>query len=145
MNSSRISLEFGIIILIFELDGDEEDEEETSDDDEYENYVNPFAQKYQVGDSTTKSAQEEEVGESSMNDTYEDNEFLKSQMNNDRPISAMPPKVSNQDEAVVEVSSTPAFQCLEEVFYFYYFILVKDHLLSLKNNVLDKFCGQIFG
>ena len=32
-----------------------------------------------------------------------------------RPISAIAPKVLHQDELQVEVSSTPAFQSLEEV------------------------------
>ena len=32
-----------------------------------------------------------------------------------RPISAVAPKVLDQDESHVEISSTPAFQCLEEV------------------------------
>jgi len=33
----------------------------------------------------------------------------------------MPPKILRQDEAIVEVSSTPAFQCLEEVKYLFSF------------------------
>jgi hypothetical protein len=37
-------------------------------------------------------------------------------LNDNRPISAIAPKVKLQDEIQVEVSSTPAFQCLEEVF-----------------------------
>lgn len=32
-----------------------------------------------------------------------------------RPISAVAPKATHQDDSQVEVSSTPAFQCLDEV------------------------------
>lgn len=31
------------------------------------------------------------------------------------PISAVPPKVIHQEESQVEVSASPAFQCLDEV------------------------------
>ena len=31
------------------------------------------------------------------------------------PISALPPKVVQQEESQVEVSASPAFQCLDEV------------------------------
>ena len=31
------------------------------------------------------------------------------------PISALPPKVVHQEESQVEVSASPAFQCLDEV------------------------------
>lgn len=31
------------------------------------------------------------------------------------PISALPPKVIHQEESQVEVSASPAFQCLDEV------------------------------
>ncbi len=91
----------------------QKDENENSDEEEYETYENPFVQKY-GSEVPAKSAQEEEE-ESSLNDTYEDNELLKSQVQTNRPISAIPPKIMRQDEAIVEVSSTPAFQCLEEV------------------------------
>jgi hypothetical protein len=36
--------------------------------------------------------------------------------NAERPISAVAPKVTQRDERQIEVSSTPAFQFLEEVF-----------------------------
>ena len=32
-----------------------------------------------------------------------------------KPLSATPPKAGLQDDTIVEVSSTPAFACLEEV------------------------------
>ena len=64
-----------------------------------------------------------------MNDTYEEKENMKAQMMNNRPISAVPPKIQHQDEAVVEVSSTPAFQCLEEVVNFV-FCFLKLKLIS---------------
>lgn len=32
-----------------------------------------------------------------------------------RPISALAPKVGGQEESEVEVSASPAFQCLDEV------------------------------
>lgn len=31
------------------------------------------------------------------------------------PIAALPPKISKQEENQVEISSSPAYQCLEEV------------------------------
>ena len=36
------------------------------------------------------------------------------------PISARPPKVVAQEESHVEVSASPAFQCLDEVLHIYY-------------------------
>ena len=93
----------------------EREEGETSDEDEYDNYENPFVEKFQTADSVKSATQDEDGIESSLNDTFEDNEFLKSQAQSNRPISAMPPKILRQNEAVVEVSSTPAFQSLEEV------------------------------
>lgn len=32
-----------------------------------------------------------------------------------RPISALAPRLGNQEENAVEVSASPAFQCLDEV------------------------------
>lgn len=37
-------------------------------------------------------------------------------MQEDRPISALAPRVGGQEESEVEVSASPAFQCLEELF-----------------------------
>ena len=38
------------------------------------------------------------------------------------PISALPPRVIAQEESQVEVSASPAFQCLDDVSYLYIFI-----------------------
>lgn len=54
------------------------------------------------------SSDDESENESSQQENIE-NDF--------RPISAIAPKVRLQDEIQVEVSSTPAFQCLEEVLF----------------------------
>lgn len=37
------------------------------------------------------------------------------------PISAVPPRVILQEESQIEVSSSPAFQCLDEVSFMCYF------------------------
>ena len=63
---------------------------------------NPFLQQFsQMANSNIiKEEQEDDIVQ------YEENL---------RPLSALAPRVMHQDEAQVEVSSTPAFQCLEEV------------------------------
>ena len=114
---------FDFVVLktkyFYKFNRNKDENDENSDEEEYQPYENPFVQKFDSG-NTVKSALEEEA-ESSLNDTYEDNEFLKSQVQTNRPISAIPPKILRQDEAIVEVSSTPAFQCLEEVNYLFSF------------------------
>ena len=37
------------------------------------------------------------------------------QLDYEAPISALPPKVIPQEESQMEVSASPAFQCLDEV------------------------------
>ena len=44
-------------------------------------------------------------------------------MSDSRPISALAPTVRTQEESQVEVSASPAFQCLEEVLLIYISIL----------------------
>ncbi len=82
---------------------DDEDEDEDEDDDfNPDAYPNPFLQQFsQMANSNIiKEEQEDDIVQ------YEENL---------RPLSALAPRVMHQDEAQVEVSSTPAFQCLEEV------------------------------
>ena len=62
-------------------------------------------------------------GEMSDSTTVSDSEDLELKEEEERddagryspPISAMPPKVVLQEESQVEVSASPAFQCLDEV------------------------------
>lgn len=77
--------------------------------DEDEEYENPFTQDYQVAKKTITPEPE-----SSTNDIYDDNADLYASINI-KPLSARPPKSGAQDDTIVEVSSTPAFACLEEV------------------------------
>ena len=51
---------------------------------------------------------EEEEEEEGMEETPDSLEYA-------APISALPPKVVQQEESQVEVSASPAFQCLDEV------------------------------
>lgn len=89
-------------------DEEEEEQEEEASDDDYVDYVNPFYPQYSHTQPTTDS--DKEKNQSS------DNADEEEQSSGDvRPISAVAPKVLQQDETQVEISSTPAFQCLEEV------------------------------
>ena len=54
---------------------------------------------------TPRGLEEEEEG---MEETPDSLEYA-------APISALPPKVVQQEESQVEVSASPAFQCLDEV------------------------------
>jgi hypothetical protein len=83
----------------------EEDEYDDEDDDlnENEQYKNPFTQYLPLV---------------SQND---ENNYLGNKQNSidkdeNRSISPLAPKVHQLDELQVEISSTPAFQCLEELF-----------------------------
>ena len=84
---------------------EEEDEDEASDDD-YVDYVNPFYPQYS---HTQPTDSDKEKNQSS------DNPDEDQSSGDVRPISAVAPKVLQQDDTQVEISSTPAFQCLEEV------------------------------
>ena len=78
------------------------DEEDDDIDEESDAYPNPFSQHYSLFSNPHMIKEEKEDDEI----TYDENL---------PPISALAPEVMHQDEAQVEVSSTPAFQCLEEV------------------------------
>lgn len=103
-----------------EQEGEEEDEEDEDDDDEYDEYMeeypdNPFYE-YQLpaptiegkaGDSKIDEDENGSAGDEQQQDEMEV-----------RALSAVAPKIFQQDDsgAQVEISSTPAFQCLEEVY-----------------------------
>lgn len=81
------------------LEDNEEDEdydEETGD--EYHNPFYPFITPLK--------------NDSEQNETKDGTETVQDNL---RPISAIAPRIFQQDETQVEISSTPAFQCLEEV------------------------------
>ena len=74
-------------------------------------------------EAANKSESKSIVENRSEDDTYS-NKKLEDELDDEnepiqdlRPISAVAPKVLHQDELQVEVSSTPAFQSLEEVIF----------------------------
>lgn len=89
-------------------DEDEYSDNENPDDEDYDDefnpdaYPNPYLQQFNQTANANIIKEEKEDEENH----YEENL---------RPLSALAPKVMLQDEAQVEVSSTPAFQCLEDV------------------------------
>jgi hypothetical protein len=91
---------------------DDEDEEnnESEDDDDYlddvDEYVNPFSQYLPLQQADPNVNQSNEA----IGIKHEENE------DENKPLSARAPKIYEQDESQVEISSTPAFQCLEELF-----------------------------
>jgi hypothetical protein len=91
------------------------DSENESEEDEYYYGDNPFTQP------TTLDAQSV-INDVSQNKgskhTDKSHDSTGEEAGEKRAISAVAPKVLEQDESQVEISSTPAFQCLEEVFYF---------------------------
>jgi hypothetical protein len=94
-------------------DENNQSEEEDDDDDDYlddvDEYVNPFSQFLPLQQPEPASGNNQSSGEEIgiKNDEPEDE---------NRPLSARAPKIYEQDDAHVEISSTPAFQCLEELF-----------------------------
>lgn len=80
-------------------------EQDRDDDDEYyeytDDYPNPFYQYPSQLSTTHNDATSKKIDTDSASDN--------------RPISAIAPKIYNQDDSHVEISSTPAFQSLEEV------------------------------
>ena len=81
---------------------DEDEDEDEDDDFNPDAYPNPYLQPFSsmINSNIIKEEPEEDIIQ------YEENAS---------PLSALAPKVMHTDEAQVEVSSTPAFQCLEEV------------------------------
>lgn len=93
-----------------EEDQDEEEEDDDLDDeyDEYaDEYPNPFYE-FMMPRSDDKLASREKNVEEGVDERAQVEEEV-------RPISAIAPKIFQQDETQIEISSTPAFQCLEEV------------------------------
>ncbi len=50
-----------------------------------------------------------------MSDYDEEEQTFRSGTSDEPPISALPPRVVAQEESQVEVSASPAFQCVDEV------------------------------
>lgn len=100
---------------------DNEDDENEDDENNYEEYMdeyeNPFYQ-YQLparGQSGNKNTIVD--GKTQSVDGLDEREQAEEEL---RPLSAVAPKVFQQQDdgtAHIEISSTPAFQCLEEVCY----------------------------
>ena len=67
-----------------------------------------FSAKMSDAEPSPRSPEEEEEEEAGMDATPDSLEYA-------APISALPPKVVQQEESQVEVSASPAFQCLDEV------------------------------
>ena len=87
-----------------EEEDEEDDDEDDQSDEEYLNdtdeYTNPFSMHLPIKQTTEQ--EEKELNEANKDEN--------------RPLSALAPKIYEQDELHVEISSTPAFQCLEELF-----------------------------
>lgn len=84
---------------------DDEDEDEDDEDDETDTYQNPFYLPAELLNSTKSK--------SDLNNLMNQDDGLVEE--DVGIISAVAPKMSQQDDVQVEISSTPAFQCLEEV------------------------------
>jgi hypothetical protein len=80
--------------------------------DEDEEYPNPFFQQY------SESKQTNNEKESSKKDDENSTTTTEYERKN-KIISAVAPKILQQDDTQIEVSSTPAFQCLEEVIFIF--------------------------
>ena len=110
-------------------DESDEDDEEFDDD----KYPNPFVEA-QADDKVSRTYSHKKKS------AHVENE-------NEDPISAIPPKVQQQDEAVVEMSSTPAFQCLEEVSHLHfialYFLYISNSWNQLSKKLFQK--GKLTG
>ena len=85
------------------------DQEEEYFDDENDEYPNPFYQQFPDSKESEKIENSKKADEETT--STHTSEFDR----NNRVIAAIAPKVVQQDDSQVEVSSTPAFQCLEEV------------------------------
>ena len=97
------------------LNDDDEDEEDDDDDDEEylddtEDYTNPFSQLAPCKGTAADNAGAAAVAPENVN--IRDKEVPEEE----RPLSALAPKIFDQDDSQLEISSTPAFQCLEELF-----------------------------
>jgi len=88
-----------------QAEDDDEDEDEDDEDDETDTYQNPFYLPAELLNSTKSK--------SDLNNLMNQDDGLVEE--DVGVISALAPKMSQQDDVQVEISSTPAFQCLEEV------------------------------
>jgi hypothetical protein len=90
--------------------------------DEDDEYPNPFFQQYSESKYTNNEKESIKKDDENSTTTTEYEKKIK-------VISAVAPKLLQQDDTQIEVSSTPAFQCLEEVFTFF-FIILKSSLIK---------------
>ena len=96
-----------------------ESENESDEDDYYyaDEYPNPYYQTTASAQSITNDVSQTK-SKNNPSDKSQDDTTVK-EVGEKRAISAVAPKVLDQDEGQVEISSTPAFQCLEEVYCFF--------------------------
>jgi hypothetical protein len=92
---------------------DYEDQNFNENDEEY---PNPFYQQYlSINERKTEKINNSlPVDNSNINDNREAEYSFDVECRN-KVLSAIAPKIIQQDDTEIEVSSTPAFQCLEEV------------------------------
>ena len=85
---------------------EKDDEQEDDDDEEFDTngYQNPFSQPYILPQKKSSARENIEIRNLSS-------------IGDQRPISALAPKTLQNDDTQIEISSTPAFQFLEEVCY----------------------------
>lgn len=108
-----------------EYDGDEDDDEDDEDEDEDEEEMddygdNPFFE-YQLPREVEVAGGEagENTGGERVEERVESVDGIEQVEEEIRPLSAVAPKIFQQPDdgnVQIEISSTPAFQCLEEVF-----------------------------
>jgi len=105
-------------------EGSESNEDEDySEEEEYyytEEYQNPFYQDPSTMNSNTAgggaaAAKAPKNTELQTEKTSDEINIVNDDVDENRAISAVAPKILEQDEGQIEISSTPAFQCLEEV------------------------------
>lgn len=100
-----------------DLADDQADDDDMDDDGDYDDYMdeypeNPFYE-YQLPEQPGHS---QVIYRDPSASSYGEREQIEEEV---RPISAVAPKIFHQQDdgtAHIEISSTPAFQCLEEVF-----------------------------
>ncbi len=94
------------------------DSENESEEDDYYYGDNPFYQPTTLDAQSINNDVSQTKGTKHTDKSHDDNYSTATAdetTGEKRAISAVAPKVLDQDEGQVEISSTPAFQCLEEV------------------------------
>jgi len=92
------------------------DSENESEEDEYYYGDNPFYQPTTLDAQSTINDVSQTKGSKHIDKSHDS---AGEETGEKRAISAVAPKVLDQDDGQVEISSTPAFQCLEEVLNFF--------------------------